>query len=172
MQKKNIPKIDLWLSQSGRQSFHVLIITSNKLVLKGNTIWLPRTTLKTGQRGVMLKAIKKLSVSSSSPIGFEVKWHSLRSDKWYQSHGHGFKSRECHYEGGIVRGTTIWLPTTTLKQRNQFRIVPANTAGIYRTGQCTSIGTPSVSYRKKYRPYWTRTGHTGRVPEKSICFNR
>ena len=63
----------------------------------------------------MSKAIKDLSISSSSPIGFEVEWHSSRSDKWYQSQGHKFESQECHYEGGIARGTTIWLPTTTLK---------------------------------------------------------
>ena len=63
----------------------------------------------------MLNAIKDLSVSSSSPIGFEVEWHSSWSDKWYQSQGHGFESWECHCERGIVGGTTTWLPTTTLK---------------------------------------------------------
>jgi len=30
---------------------------------------------------VMSNAIKDLSVSFSSPIGFEVEWHSSRSDK-------------------------------------------------------------------------------------------
>jgi len=40
----------------------------------------------------MSKAIKDLSMSSSSPIGFEVDWHSLQSDKWYHSHGHAFES--------------------------------------------------------------------------------
>ena len=54
-------------------------------------------------------------MSSSSLIGFEVEWHSSRSDKWYQSQGHKFESQECHCEGGIAGGTTIWLPTTTLK---------------------------------------------------------
>ena len=60
-------------------------------------------------------AIKDLSVSSSSPIGFEVEWHNSQFDKWYQSQGHGFKLRECHCEGGIVGETIIWLFTTTLK---------------------------------------------------------
>ena len=83
--------------------------------VKGTTIWLSITTLKTGSHGVMLKSIKDLSVFSSLPIGFKVEWHNSQSDKWYQSHGHGFESRECHCEGGIVGGTTIWLPTTTLK---------------------------------------------------------
>ena len=45
----------------------------------GTTIWLHTTTLKTGPCSVMLNAIKDLSVSSSSPIGFEVKWHSSQS---------------------------------------------------------------------------------------------
>ena len=79
------------------------------------TIWLSTTTLKTRSQGVMLNAIKYLSVSSSSPIGFEVESHNSRSDKLYQSQGHGFESRECHCEGGIVGETTIWLPTITLK---------------------------------------------------------
>ena len=64
---------------------------------------------------MMSNAIKDLSVSSSSPIGFEVNWHSSRSDKWYQSQGHGFKSRECNCKGGILGGTTSWLPPTTIK---------------------------------------------------------
>ena len=63
----------------------------------------------------MSKAIKDLSVSSLSPIGFEVALHSSQSDKWYQSQGHGFESRECNCERGIVRGTISWLRTTTLK---------------------------------------------------------
>ena len=58
---------------------------------------------------------RTFSVSFSSLIGFEVEWHSSRFDKWYQSQGHGFESRECHCKGGIVGRTTIWLPTTTLK---------------------------------------------------------
>ena len=33
-----------------------------------------------GPRGVMLKPIKDLSVSSLSPISFEVEWHSSWSD--------------------------------------------------------------------------------------------
>ena len=36
-------------------------------------------------------------------------------------------------------------------------------AGIYRTDQCTGISTPIVSYRKKYRSYWPRTGLTGEI---------
>ena len=63
----------------------------------------------------MSNTIKDLSVSSLSPIGFEVELHSSQSDKWYQSQGYGFESRECNCEGGIVRGTTSWLPTTILK---------------------------------------------------------
>ena len=63
----------------------------------------------------MSNTIKNLSVSSSSPIDFEVEWHSSRSNKWYQSQGHGFESWECHCEEGIIGGTIIWLPTTTLK---------------------------------------------------------
>ena len=52
---------------------------------------------------MMPNAIKNFSVSSSSPIGFEIKWHSSWFDKWYQSQCHWFKSRECHCEGGIVK---------------------------------------------------------------------
>ena len=63
----------------------------------------------------MSNDIKDLSVSSSSLIGFKVEWHRSRFNKWYQSQGHGFESRECHCEGEIVGGITIWLPTTTLK---------------------------------------------------------
>ena len=81
----------------------------------GTTIWLHATTLKTGPHDVMSNAIKDLNVSFSSQIGFEVEWHSSQFDKWYQSQGHEFESRECHCEGGIVGGTTIWLSTTTLK---------------------------------------------------------
>ena len=53
----------------------------------------------------MSKAIKDLNMSSSSPIGFEADWHSLQSDKRYQSHGHAFESCECHCEGGNVGGS-------------------------------------------------------------------
>ena len=55
----------------------------------------------------MSKAIKDLSVSSSSPIGFEVEWHSSQSDKWYQNQSRGFESQECHCAGEIVGETTI-----------------------------------------------------------------
>ena len=44
------------------------------------TIWLPTTTLKTGSHVVMSNTIKNFSVSSSSPIGFKVEWHSSRFD--------------------------------------------------------------------------------------------
>ena len=39
-------------------------------------------------------------------------------------------------------------------QGSRFRTVPADTAGIYRAGQCIGIGTPPISYRKKYWSYW------------------
>ena len=85
------------------------------VTMKGTTIWFLIITLKTAPSGVMSKVIKDLSMSSSSPIGFEVEWHSSRFDKWYQNQGHGFKSWVCHCKGGIIGGTTISLPTTTLK---------------------------------------------------------
>ena len=44
------------------------------------TIQLLMTSLKTGLRGVMSNAIKDLSVSSLSPIDFEVKCHNSRSN--------------------------------------------------------------------------------------------
>ena len=75
----------------------------------------PYNYSKKGPNGVMLKTIKDLSMSSSSPISFKVEWHNSWSDKWYQSQGHGFESRECYCERGIVGGTTIWLLTTTIK---------------------------------------------------------
>ena len=81
----------------------------------GTKIWHPTTTLKIGLCGVMSNVIKDLSMSSSSPIGFEMEWHSSRFEKWYQSQGYEFESQECHCEGVIVRGTTILLSTTTLK---------------------------------------------------------
>jgi len=71
--------------------------------------------LKTDPSSVMSKAIKGLSMSSLLPISFEVEWYNSRSDKWYQSHGHGFEKHECHCEGGIVEGNTIWFLTITLK---------------------------------------------------------
>ena len=66
----------------------------------------PYNHSKTDPHGVMLKTIKDLSVSSS-PISFKVEWHSLQSDKWYQSQCHEFESQKCHCKGGIVGGTTI-----------------------------------------------------------------
>ena len=83
--------------------------------LLGATIWLLITTQKINPRGTMSNGIKNLSVSSSLPITFEVKWHNSWSNKWYQNQGHGFKLQECYCVGGIVMGTTIWLSTTTLK---------------------------------------------------------
>ena len=68
-------------------------------------------------RDVILKAIKDLSVFSSLPIDFEVEWHSSRSDKWYQSQGHMFESRECYCEGGIVRGGHNLTPYNYFKNR-------------------------------------------------------
>ena len=56
---------------------------------------------------MMSNAIKDLSMSFSSPIDFEVEWHSSRSDKWYQNQGYEFKSRKYHCKGGIVGGITI-----------------------------------------------------------------
>ena len=47
------------------------------------TIWLPTTTLKTGSHVVMSNTIKNFSVSSSSPIGFKVEWHSSRSNIYH-----------------------------------------------------------------------------------------
>ena len=97
------------------------MMTNKKHMCASDLLWfaskycIPTTTLKIDPRGVMLKLIKDLSVTSSSPIGFEVEWHNSQSNKWYQTQGHGFKSRECHCEGGIVEGTTIWPPKTTLK---------------------------------------------------------
>ena len=65
---------------------------------------------------------------------------------------------------------------STPYQGYQFHTVPAGTAGIYRTGQQSGTLDPPVSYRKKYRPYRPRTGHTGQfraIPtgtEKSFFF--
>ena len=50
---------------------------------------------------------------------------------------------------------------TCVNQGYQFRTVPADTAGIYRTGQQSGTLDPPVSYRKKYRPYRPRTSCTG-----------
>ena len=60
----------------------------------GTTIWLPTTILKIGPRGVILKAIKDLIVSFSSPIGFEMKWHSLRSDITWEDNKANFEKYE------------------------------------------------------------------------------
>ena len=79
------------------------------------TIWLSIIILKTGSHGVMLNVIKDLNVSSSLPISFEVKWHNSRSDKWYQSQGLEFELLKCHCDGEMAGGTTMWLPTPTLK---------------------------------------------------------
>ena len=84
-------------------------------IVRGDHNLTPYNHSKKGPHGVMSNAIKDLSVFSSSPIGFKVEWHSSRLDKWYQSQGQGLESRECHCEGGIVRGAITWLPTTILK---------------------------------------------------------
>ena len=75
--------------------------------LLGDNNLTPYNHSKNKPRGVISNAIKDLSISFLSPIGFEVEWYSSWPDKWYQSQGNGFKSQECHYEGGIVGGTTI-----------------------------------------------------------------
>ena len=56
-----------------------------EVIFGGTTIWLLTATLKISLRGVMSNAINDLSVSSSSPIGFEMEWHSSRSNKWYRA---------------------------------------------------------------------------------------
>ena len=50
-----------------------------------------------------------------------------------------------------------------LYQGSEYRTILAGMAGIYRIGQCTGTSTTPISYRKKYRQYWTRTGHTGEI---------
>ena len=79
----------IWcMHQTTTLLYKQIYLNYNNQVCWGITIWLPTTTLKTGPQSVMLKAIKNLRVSSSSPISFEVKWHSSWSDKWYQSQVH------------------------------------------------------------------------------------
>ena len=63
--------------------FLLLFFLSLMLFVRGTTIWLATTTLKTDSRGVMSNAIKDLSVSSSSPISFEMEWHNSWSDTLY-----------------------------------------------------------------------------------------
>ena len=53
---------------------------------------------------MMSNAIKDLSVSSSSPIGFDMEWHSSRFDNWYQSQGHGLESRSVIMREGLLGG--------------------------------------------------------------------
>ena len=53
---------------------------------------------KKKSRGVMSNSIKYMSVSSSSPIDFEIKWHNSKSKKWYHCQGHGFELQKC-YQG-------------------------------------------------------------------------
>ena len=72
---------------------------------------------------MMSNAIKDLSVSSLSPIGFEMEWHNSRFDKWYQSQGHGFESRECHCEVGIVGGDHNLTSYNHFKNRPTWRNV-------------------------------------------------
>ena len=50
--------------------------------LLGGTIHLFTATLKMGQWSVILNAIKDLRVSFSLPIGFEMKCHNSRSEKY------------------------------------------------------------------------------------------
>ena len=50
-----------------------------------------------------------------------------------------------------------------LYQGSEYRTVLAGMAGIYRISQYTGTSTTPISYRKKYRQYWTRTGHTGEI---------
>jgi len=67
------------------------------------------TTLKLGPQGVMSNAIKDLSVSSSSPVRFEVKWHSSWFDKWYQSQGHEFESQSVIVREGLLGDHNLTL---------------------------------------------------------------
>ena len=50
--------------------------------LLGGTIHLFTTTLKIGPWGVISNAIKDLRVSFSLPIGFEMKYHNSRFEKY------------------------------------------------------------------------------------------
>ena len=52
----------------------------------------------------------------------------------------------------------VCMTYTPFLQGSQYRTVSVGMAGIYHTGQCTGTGTPSISYKKKYRPYQTRIG--------------
>ena len=57
-------------------------------------------------------------MSSTSLIYFKVEWHTIW--QMISEPSHGFNSHEHHCERGIVKVTTIWLPTTTLKIDRQF----------------------------------------------------
>ena len=66
---------------------------------------------------------------------------------------------DSHRKGG--KPLLIFFCVFSLVHGCQYRTVPAGPAGIYRTGQQSDTLDPSVSYRKKYRPYRPRTGRTG-----------
>ena len=73
-------RFDKWYQNYGHE-FELRECHCEGEIVGRTIIWLSTTTLKTGLHGVMLNAIKDLSVSSSSPIGFEVEWHSSRFDR-------------------------------------------------------------------------------------------
>ena len=51
--------------------------------------------------------LEELRKPSGHPKEDNIMHMGAGHDRWYQSQGHGFESRECHCEGGIVRGSTI-----------------------------------------------------------------
>ena len=57
-----------------------LYSTSNQKLSRRTVFFFLQKNHLTGPRNVMSKQIKDLGAPSSSPIGFEVKWHSSRFD--------------------------------------------------------------------------------------------
>ena len=79
--KGSIHSLPIKWYQSQGHGFESWKCQCERGIVRGTTIWLPTTTLKTGLCGVMSNAIKYLGVLSLSPVGLEVEWHSSRSDK-------------------------------------------------------------------------------------------
>ena len=122
--------------------------------LLGDHNLIPYNHSKNRSHIMMSNTIKNLSVSSSSSIGFEMEWHSLRSDKWYQSQGHGFESRECHCEGEIVGGDHNLTPYNYSKNRFAWHDVE------YQKKKLSVSYSSPIGFEVEWHSSWSDTNRT------------
>ena len=86
-------------------------------IVRRTTIWLPATTLKSSPRGMMSNVIKYLNMSSSSPIGFEVQWHTSQSDRNSHNWRRIFSISSGNMQTNALVMPAILPPSPVLKSR-------------------------------------------------------